>query len=134
MTGEQRLKVLVAKPGLDGHDKGAKVVCQLLRDAGMEVIYTGLHATIPAIVKAAIEEDVDVVGLSIHSGAHMEICSKLMKGLRSAGFDGAVVVGGVIPLGDEDSLRDIGIRAIFRVSDPHEMIVAAIKSQCNLNT
>ncbi|RLA86428.1 MAG: methylmalonyl-CoA mutase, partial [Deltaproteobacteria bacterium] len=94
----RRTKVLVAKPGLDGHDKGAKIVSYALRDAGMEVIYTGLHQTIDQIIKTAIQEDVDVIGLSIMSGAHLPICEKLMKRVREEGLDDVLVVaGGVIP-------------------------------------
>jgi methylmalonyl-CoA mutase C-terminal domain/subunit len=95
---ERKIKVLVAKPGLDGHDRGAKVVALALRDAGMEVIYTGLHQSVEQIVRAAIQESVDVIGLSIMSGAHVPICRKLMERLRKEGLeDPLVVVGGVIP-------------------------------------
>lgn len=121
------IKVLVAKPGLDGHDKGAKIICQLLRDAGMEVIYTGLHTTIKEIITTATQEDVDVVGLSIHSGAHREICEKLMPALKEAGFGGKVVIGGVIPSADEQYLKQLGIAAIFRMDTPYEEIVKTLK-------
>ena len=98
---EKKIRILVAKPGLDGHDRGAKVVAQALRDAGMEVIYTGLHQTIDQIINTAIQEDVDVIGLSIMSGAHLPICEKLMKKMKEKKIDDImVVVGGVIPKRD----------------------------------
>lgn len=128
MTSQKRIRVLVAKPGLDGHDKGAKIVCQLLRDAGMEVIYSGLHVTIPAIVKTAIEEDVDVVGLSVLSGSHKEVCAKLLPQLRQAGFQGHVVVGGVIPSADEEFLKASGVAAVFRMDTPYREIVETINA------
>ena len=98
---EKRIRILVAKPGLDGHDRGAKVVAQALRDAGMEVIYTGLHQTIDQIINTALQEDVDVIGLSIMSGAHLPICEKLMKKMKEKKMEETlVVVGGVIPKRD----------------------------------
>ncbi|MBI4244759.1 MAG: cobalamin B12-binding domain-containing protein [Planctomycetes bacterium] len=124
----RRIKVLIAKPGLDGHDKGAKVVCQLLRNSGMEVIYSGLHASVSYIVKAAVEEDVDVVGLSIHSGVHKEVCEKIILKLKEAGYDGFVVLGGVVPKSDENELKKLGIKAVFRLDTPHEEIVNTIKN------
>ncbi len=119
--------MLVAKPGLDGHDKGAKVVVQALRDAGMEVIYTGLHRTPEEIVRAATDEDVDVVGLSILSGAHLPICRAVMRGL--AGSDKAVIVGGVIPEQDERALRDMGVEKVFRMGASFEEIVEWIRTR-----
>lgn len=111
---EKKIRILVAKPGLDGHDRGAKVVAQALRDAGMEVIYTGLHQTIDQIINAAIQEDVDVIGLSIMSGAHLPICEKLMKNMKEKKMeDIMVVVGGVIPKRDIAPLQKIGIQGIF---------------------
>lgn len=110
----KKIRVLVAKPGLDGHDRGAKVVSQALRDTGMEVIYTGLHQTIDQIVNAAVQEHVDVIGLSILSGAHIPLCSKLMQKLREEGLSHIlVVVGGVIPKGDVGKLKDMGIKGVF---------------------
>ncbi len=111
---DKRIRVLVAKPGLDGHDRGAKVVAQALRDAGMEVVYTGLHQTIDQIVNTAIQEDVDVIGLSILSGAHIPLCEKLTRKLREEDLsDIMVIVGGVIPKRDVQKLKDMGVRGVF---------------------
>ncbi len=111
---EKRIRILVAKPGLDGHDRGAKVVAQALRDGGMEVIYTGLHQTVDQIIQAAIQEGVDVIGLSIMSGAHLPICEKLTKMLKEKKIDDVtVVVGGVIPKRDIPLLQKMGIQGIF---------------------
>ena len=116
MKNNQAIRVLIAKPGLDGHDRGALVVAMALRDAGMEVIYTGLHQPIEQIVKAAIEEDVDVIGLSILSGAHLALVRKLMKALEEAGVgDKAVIVGGTIPRQDIPVLTTSGVKAVFPV-------------------
>jgi len=110
-----RIRVLVAKPGLDGHDRGAKVVASALRDAGMEVIYTGLHQTPEMIVNAAVQEDVDVVALSILSGAHMTMFPRVLKLLKEAGADDVVVTGGgVIPAEDMDELTKMGVVAAKR--------------------
>jgi len=109
-----KIKVLVAKPGLDGHDRGAKVVAMALRDAGMEVIYTGLRQSPESVVKAALQEDVDVVGLSILSGAHMKICSKVLRLMKEAGIgEKPLFVGGIIPSEDADELRKAGIFEVF---------------------
>ncbi len=109
-----RIKVLVAKPGLDGHDRGAKIVARALRDAGMEVVYTGLHQTPEMIVTAAIQEDVDVIGVSILSGAHMTVFPRIMQLLEERGIeDIAVVAGGVIQEEDIPKLTAIGVRAVF---------------------
>lgn len=118
---EKKIRVLIAKPGLDGHDRGAKVVAQALRDAGMEVIYTGLHQTIDQIIHSAIQEDVDVIGLSIMSGAHLPICEKLMKKMKEKDIeDILVVVGGVIPKRDIPKLREMGVKGIFPGGTPFE--------------
>ena len=107
-------RVLVAKPGLDGHDRGAKVIARAMRDAGMEVIYTGIRQSPQMIVRAAVQEDVDVLGLSILSGAHMEILPEVMDLLRSEGMDDVVVVvGGIIPAVDRQPLKDLGITEVF---------------------
>ena len=108
------IRVLMAKPGLDGHDRGAKVVARALRDAGMEVIYTGIRLTPEMIVEAALQEDVDVIGLSCLSGAHMEQCSEVIARLKQNNMDNvAVVVGGIIPEEDIPSLEKMGIKVIF---------------------
>jgi methylmalonyl-CoA mutase, C-terminal domain len=111
---EAKIRVLVAKPGLDGHDRGAKVIARALRDAGMEVIYTGLRQTPEMITEAALQEDVDVVGLSILSGAHMALAPVILEHLRAAGMeDVLVVIGGIIPDEDIPALKEIGITAVF---------------------
>ena len=123
-AASRRIRVLIAKPGLDGHDRGAKVVARALRDAGMEVIYTGLRQTPEQIVAAALQEDADVIGLSILSGAHMHICPKVVELLRARGLtDVLVVVGGIIPDADVPRLNDIGIRGIFQPGTPMQDIV-----------
>jgi methylmalonyl-CoA mutase, C-terminal domain len=114
MKSERKIRVLLAKPGLDGHDRGAKVVAHALKEAGMEVVYTGLHQTVPSIVKQAMQEGVDVIGLSIMSGAHVPICRKLMDMVKKEGLeDVLVVVGGVIPNKDIHMLNDLGVKGIF---------------------
>src|SRR5678810_992551 len=118
------VRVVIAKPGLDGHDRGAKVIARALRDAGMEVIYTGLRQTPEQIVGAALQEDADVIGLSILSGAHMHICPKVMELLREKGLtDVLVVVGGIIPDVDIPKLNAIGIKGIFLPGTPMQEIV-----------
>jgi methylmalonyl-CoA mutase C-terminal domain/subunit len=108
------IRVVIAKPGLDGHDRGAKVVARALRDAGMEVIYTGLHQTPAQVVETAIQEDADVVGLSILSGAHMALVPRVLQGLREQGADDVlVVVGGTIPAAEVDELKDQGVAEVF---------------------
>jgi methylmalonyl-CoA mutase C-terminal domain/subunit len=125
---EKKIRVLVAKPGLDGHDRGAKVVAQALRDAGMEVIYTGLHQTIDQIINTAIQEDVDVIGLSIMSGAHLPICEKLMKEMKKKKIEDILVaVGGVIPKRDIPKLQKIGIEGIFPGGTPFDESIRWIK-------
>ena len=114
MMTERKIRVLLAKPGLDGHDRGAKVVAHALKEAGMEVIYTGLHQTVPSIVKQAVQEGVDVIGLSIMSGAHVPICRKLMDLVKKEGIsDVLVVVGGVIPAKDIPVLKGLGVKGVF---------------------
>jgi methylmalonyl-CoA mutase C-terminal domain/subunit len=106
--------VVVAKPGLDGHDRGAKIIARALRDAGMEVVYTGLHQTPEQIVETAIQEDADAVGVSILSGAHMTLVPRIVEGLRANGADDVlVVVGGTIPQDDADELKAIGVAEVF---------------------
>ncbi len=112
--GERKIRVLLAKPGLDGHDRGAKVVAHAMKEAGMEVIYTGLHQTVKSIVNQALQEDVDVIGLSIMSGAHIPICKKLAILAREEKIDDKLlVVGGVIPNRDIPVLKEIGVDGVF---------------------
>ena len=123
----QKIRVVIAKPGLDGHDRGAKVIARALRDAGMEVIYTGLRQTPDQIVGAALQEDADVIGLSILSGAHMHICPRVMELLKEKGLsDVLVVIGGIIPDVDMPKLREIGITGIFLPGTPMQQIVEFI--------
>jgi methylmalonyl-CoA mutase C-terminal domain/subunit len=120
---ERKLRVLIAKPGLDGHDMGARLICQILRDAGVEVIYTGLRQSVDAIVSSAVQEDVDVVGLSVLSGAHLGLTRKIISGLKSANAgDKAVIVGGLILKGDETKLKEMGVKAVFASGTPYEDI------------
>ena len=108
------IRVLVAKPGLDGHDRGAKIIARALRDAGMEVIYTGIRQTPEMIVEAALQEDVDAIGLSILSGAHLDLFPKILEGLRANEMDDVIVVaGGIIPESDREALETMGVRGIF---------------------
>jgi methylmalonyl-CoA mutase C-terminal domain/subunit len=119
MADEQRIRVLVAKPGLDGHDRGAKVVARALRDYGMEVIYTGLRQTPEMIAQSALQEDVDVVGVSILSGAHLELLPLIIEQLREKGLDNLLVVaGGIIPEEDHEALRKMGVRGVFGPGAP----------------
>jgi methylmalonyl-CoA mutase, C-terminal domain len=122
------IRVLVAKPGLDGHDRGAKVVAAALRDAGMEVIYTGLHQTPEMIANAAVQEDVDVVGLSILSGAHMTLFPRVVELLREAGRDDVLVTGGgIIPKEDMDALQSRGIGKLFGPGTPTSDLIDYIR-------
>ena len=130
MTQEnERIRVLVAKPGLDGHDRGAKVVARALRDAGMEVIYTGIRQTPQMIAQAAAQEDVDVVGLSILSGAHMEILPEILNLLKEQGMDDVVtMVGGIVPDADRQSLADLGVSGVFGPGTSTATIVEFIQN------
>ena len=129
MANEQKIRVLVAKPGLDGHDRGAKVIARALRDAGMEVIYTGLRQTPEMIVSAALQEDVNVIGLSILSGAHNAIVPRIMTLLHENKMnDVLVVVGGIIPEQDMNGLKKIGVAAIFPPGTAMDEIVQFIRS------
>ena len=120
----RKLRVVIAKPGLDGHDRGAKVIARALRDAGMEVIYTGLRQTPEQIVTAALQEDADVIGLSILSGAHNHIAPRLMELLRERGLDDVlVVIGGIIPDVDIPKLKEMGIKGIFLPGTPMQDII-----------
>jgi methylmalonyl-CoA mutase, C-terminal domain len=131
----QKIRVVIAKPGLDGHDRGAKVIARALRDAGMEVIYTGLRQTPEQIVTAALQEDADVIGLSILSGAHMHICPRIMALLREQGLDDVLVVlGGIIPDVDVPRLQEIGVRGIFLPGTPMQHIVDFIRTNTRART
>ena len=122
------IKVLIAKPGLDGHDRGAKVVAHALKEAGMEVVYSGLHRTVDQIMNIAIQEDVDVIGLSIMSGAHIPIMEKLTKKVEEEGLsDKLVVVGGVIPNRDIARLKELGVDGVFPGGTPFSEIVSFIQ-------
>ncbi len=125
---ERKIRVLVGKPGLDGHDRGAKVVAAALRDAGMEVIYTGLHQTPEQIVQAAIQEDVDVVALSILSGAHMTLFPRVLNLLREKGADHVLLTGGgIIPQEDMEKLQEMGVGRLFGPGTPTSEIVEYIR-------
>jgi methylmalonyl-CoA mutase, C-terminal domain len=124
----RKLRVVIAKPGLDGHDRGAKVIARALRDAGMEVIYTGLRQTPEMIASAALQEDADVIGLSILSGAHNHIAPRLMELLKARGLDDVlVVIGGIIPDVDIPRLKDIGVKGIFLPGTPMQEIIDFIQ-------
>jgi len=124
----EKIRVIVAKPGLDGHDRGAKVICRALRDEGMEVVYTGLRQTPEQIVEAALQEDAGVIGLSILSGAHNYVCPRVMELLREQGLDDVlVVVGGIIPDADLPGLKEIGINGVFQPGTPMQDIVTYIR-------
>jgi methylmalonyl-CoA mutase C-terminal domain/subunit len=126
---ERTIRVVIAKPGLDGHDRGAKIIARSLRDAGMEVIYTGLHQTPEQIVETAIQEDADAVGISILSGAHMTLVPRIVEGLRANGADDVlVVVGGTIPAEDADELKRIGVAEVFTPGAPTGAIVDFLRS------
>ncbi len=128
MSEERKIRVIVAKPGLDGHDRGAKVVARALRDAGMEVIYTGLRQTPEQVVEAAVQEDVDVIGLSILSGAHTYLVPRIVELLKEAGMDDVLVtVGGIIPEDDVPMLNEHGVTGIFGPGTPTDEIVDFIK-------
>jgi methylmalonyl-CoA mutase C-terminal domain/subunit len=130
---ERKIRVLIAKPGLDGHERGARVVARALRDAGMEVVYTGIRQTPEMIVEAALQEDVDVVGLSILSGAHMALCPRIMDLLRAQGMDDVLVlVGGIIPGEDVAPLYEMGVKGIFGPGTNTADIVEFIHAQCAL--
>jgi len=129
MSRERKIRVLIAKPGLDGHDRGAKVVARALRDAGMEVVYTGIRQTPQAIADAALQEDVDVVGLSSLSGAHMSLFTRVMEEIRKRGLDDLLVIaGGIIPDEDQEELKKIGVRAVFGPGSSTEEMAEFIRA------
>ena len=133
--GNEKIRVLVAKPGLDGHDRGAKVIARALRDAGFEVVYTGLHQTPEMIVRAAVEEDVHVVGLSILSGAHNALVPEILDGLKKEGLDDALIlVGGIIPDEDFEPLKKAGVHMIFTPGASLQEVVDHIKANAPSRT
>ena len=123
------IKVLISKPGLDGHDRGVKVVSLALRDAGMEVIYTGIHRTVDEIVRAALQENVDVIGLSMLSGSHLPITQRLMQKMKAEGMtDVLVMVGGNIPKKDIEAMKAMGVDGVFPTDSPFENIISFIQN------
>jgi methylmalonyl-CoA mutase C-terminal domain/subunit len=131
----KKIRVVIAKPGLDGHDRGAKIIARALRDAGMEVIYTGLRQTPEQIVNAALQEDADVIGLSILSGAHLHICPRVMELLHEKGLDDVLVVlGGIVPNQDVPKLNAMGVRGIFRPGTPLQDVVEFIRKNSRERT
>lgn len=130
--GDKRIKVVVAKPGLDGHDRGAKVVALALKEAGMEVIYTGLHQTVDSIITTAIQEDADVIGLSVMTGGHLHICKEVVEKLKAEGAgDIKVAVGGVIPSRDIPALKNMGVEGIFPGGTPIDEAIAWMQANVN---
>lgn len=129
---EKKIRVLVAKVGLDGHDRGAKVLARFLRDSGFEVIYTGLHRTPQEVAMAAVDEDVDVVGISLHSGAHLALVPKVIRYIREYGGNPdemLILVGGVIPTDDIEKLKEMGVDEVFIPGTPISQIVEFIKTE-----
>lgn len=134
MKDKKRIRVLLAKPGLDGHSRGVRVIAIALCEAGMEVIYTGLRQTTEQIVSSAVQEEVDVIGLSILSGAHLTLCQKLMKQLKEKGLSHIpVILGGVIPQRDIPQLKQLGIAAVFPTESRFEDIIDFIKKLSDVN-
>ena len=134
MNPERKIRVLIAKPGLDGHDRGAKIIARAYRDAGFEVIYAGLHQTAEQIVNAAIQEDIDVVGLSCLSGAHLHLFSEVVRLLRERGASNAkVIVGGIIPEEDIPKLKEAGVDEVFRPGTPLDEITKWTKENTRLS-
>jgi methylmalonyl-CoA mutase C-terminal domain/subunit len=130
MSGGRKIRVLVAKPGLDGHDRGARVVAYGLRDAGFEVIYTGLRQSPEQIATAAVQEDVDLIGLSILSGAHLALTRKVLEALEGQGArDIPILVGGLIPEADKPALREMGVAEVFTAGTPISSIASCIESR-----
>ena len=128
MVSQYPIRVLIAKPGLDGHDRGAKIIARALRDAGMEVIYTGIRQTPKMIVEAALEEDVDVIGLSILSGAHVDLFPQIFEELGSNDMDDVpIIAGGIIPESDRSALESLGVRAIYGPGTPTSQIIECVR-------
>ncbi len=130
MSSRRPIRVLIAKPGLDGHDKGAKIVARGLKDAGMEVIYTGIRQTVDSIVRTALQESIDVIGLSILSGTHLSICEELMEKMAKEDIgDKIVLVGGIIPKKDVSRLKEMGVAEVFRPISTVEEIARFIRKE-----
>ena len=130
MSGLPKGRVLIGKPGLDGHDRGAKVVARMLRDAGFEVIYTGLHQTPEMIVDQALKEDVDILGISILSGAHNELFPKIIEGLRERGLENVMIIaGGIIPESDREKMKKMGVSEVFGPGATSEDIITFIEEK-----
>ena len=130
MAADRKIRVLIAKPGLDGHDRGAKVIARALRDAGMEVIYTGIRQTPDMIAEAALQEDVDAVGLSVLSGAHLELFPRVVDALKSRGVDDVLLfAGGVIPPEDYEILKKIGFATVFGPGSPMAQVVEFVREK-----
>ena len=130
MPHRRPIRVLIAKPGLDGHDNGAKIVARLLKDAGMEVIYTGIRQTVDAVLRTAVQEDVDVIGLSILSGSHLSICKELVEKMKKENIDDKMVaVGGIIPRKDVKRLKEMGVAEVFGPSSTTKEIVRFIQDE-----
>ena len=128
MVSQHPIRVLIAKPGLDGHDRGAKIIARALRDAGMEVIYTGIRQTPKMIVDAALEEDVDVIGLSILSGAHVDLFPQIFEELGSNDMDDVpIIAGGIIPESDRSALESLGVRAVYGPGTPTSQIIECVR-------
>ena len=128
MDGNERIRVIIAKVGLDGHDRGVKIVARTLRDAGMDVIYTGLHRTPEEVAEAAVQEDVDVIGVSILSGAHMTVFPRILDALKARNADDILVIGGgVIPDDDVEKLRALGVKELMLQDTPPDAIVQMVK-------
>jgi len=126
---KKNIRVLIAKPGLDGHESGAKVIARALRDAGMEVVYTGLRQTPETIVQTALQESVDIIGLSILSGAHNELCSRILKLLNENGLgEVSIIVGGIIPREDISILKEVGVKGVFGPGTKMETVVEFVKN------
>jgi len=130
MSSRRPIRVLIAKPGLDGHDKGAKVVARGLKDAGMEVIYTGIRQTVDSIVRTSVQESIDVIGLSILSGTHLSICDQLMEKMAKEDIrDKIVLVGGIIPKRDVNRLKEMGVAEVFRPNSTVKEIARFIQDE-----
>ena len=133
-AGDRRIRILLAKVGLDGHDRGLRVVARILRDAGFEVVYAGLRQTPEMIAAAALEEDIDVVGVSMHNGAHLTLAPAVVQALRNAGLDTPVVVGGIVPDADMPRMRAEGIAAVLGPGSSNDEVVSTVAAAATLRS